>query len=56
MGKKAQSLGRQVKNVGINNMEYECENCCDTGYTTIIEWANEDDSYEVEVLCECNEE
>ena len=37
-------------------MKYNCEKCKDTGYITKTEWTGEDQSYEVEVKCECSED
>ena len=36
--------------------EFQCEKCEDTGYYEKTEWTDTDDSYGVEVRCECNED
>lgn len=37
-------------------MNYNCNICEDEGYILITEWTDTDTSYEVEVLCICQDE
>jgi hypothetical protein len=36
--------------------DYKCEDCKDTGYVEKTEWTGTDDSYDITVRCECNDE
>jgi hypothetical protein len=36
--------------------EFNCEKCEDKGFYEKTEWTGTDDSHEVEVKCECNED
>lgn len=37
-------------------IKFNCEKCEDTGIVTKTEWANDDDSYDVEDRCVCLED
>lgn len=48
-------LERKAHEAECAKEDTKCEYCQDTGVVSKTQWVNEDDSFEVEVKCICNE-
>lgn len=61
-GKSSDEYNEFISNVfskkddDLPEVSYNCQICEDTGIVTKTEWSGDDDSYEVEAHCKCQED